>query len=90
MPGLGEHSLNSPIPSILKVNFLPRSPTLDRVGEVWNWSPGGWDQEAAPLLHAGLRRHHYQAVLEIRHYPMLPSKMATAAQVGYGGRLAGS
>lgn len=53
-------------------------------------APGGWDQEAAPLLHAGLRRHHYQAVLEIRHYPMLPSKMATAAQVGYGGRLAGS
>lgn len=66
-----------------KVNFLPHSPTLNRVGE-------GADQEAAPLLHAGLRRHHYQAVLEIRHYPMLPSKMATAAQVGYGGRPAGS
>lgn len=39
MSGLGELSLNSPIPSILKVNFLPHSPTLDRVGEVWNWSP---------------------------------------------------
>lgn len=53
-------------------------------------APRGWDQEAAPLLHAGLRRHHYQAVLETRHYPMLPSKMATDAQVGDGGRLAGS
>lgn len=35
--------------------------------------------EAAPSLHVGPRRHHYQAVLETRHHPMLPSKMATAA-----------
>lgn len=33
---------------------------------------------AAPLLQAGPHCHHYQAVLETGHHPMLPSKMAMA------------
>lgn len=46
-------------------------------GERGVWG-SGW-VGAAPLLRAGPRRHHYQAVLETRHHPMLPSKMAMAA-----------
>lgn len=46
-------------------------------GERGAWGPG-WGR-AAPSLRAGPHGHHYQAVLETRHHPMLPSKMAMAA-----------
>lgn len=71
-----------------KANFLPLIPTQKPPGRT-EWGPA-WGLRgelrrgrgvggAAPSLRAGPRRHHYQAVLETRHHPMLPSKMAMAA-----------
>lgn len=37
------------------------------------------DVGGGPWLRVGPSRHHYQAVLEITHHPMLPGKMAPAA-----------
>lgn len=51
---------------------------------------GAGSGRAAPSLRAGPRRHHYQAVLETRHHPMLPSKMAETAPNWVRGRLAGA